>query len=338
MKNNTRRDARSGKFCRTRASVNQYKARVLYFVQFNFENHSNKKRVQSRKVVLSTLMHKESMFALLSFVIPLSVLSLALLHPVFVGVGAATPTYSEGTISPEDLVVGTLVSLITTEPISVEAADINTGNYLAGVVVEEGSGLIVSDIDDSNVYIATEGTISTFVSDVNGEVKTGDFIGASWIKGVGMKVLQQSDTDQKVIGVALQDLNTSEEYSFFVEKVETLNGDREARVGKISIKLFPRDIGPYFASDQPSGLEDFATKLAGKDVSFIRIMAALLLFGISVGVSAIFMTNAIRGSLRSIGRNPLASQSIFATLTQISTVSIGLIIFGAAVAYVVLVV
>ncbi len=336
MKNHTRGDARSSKFRRTRASVSNYKARVLFLLRSNPSNGS--KRVPDRKLVLSTLTHKESKFALLSFVIPLGVLSTALLLTPLVGNTATAAIFSEGAISPDNLVEGTLVSLVTTEPISVEAADVNTGNYLAGVVVSEESGLIVSDKDDSSVYIATEGVASAFVSDVNGTVKAGDFIGSSWIKGVGMKVLKLENTDQKVLGVALQDLNVEDEYSFFVEKVKTLDGDREARVGKISIKLFPRDIGPYFASDTPSGLEDFASKLAGKDVSFIRIIAALLLFGVSVGVSAIFMSNAIRGSLKSIGRNPLASQSIFSTLTQISTVSIGLIIFGAAVAYVVLVV
>jgi len=336
MKNNTRGDARSGKYRRTRAPVIKYKARVLYLERFTLGNLASK--VQLRKAAFSTLMHKESKFALLSFVIPLSVLSFALFSPAVVYAEGIKATYSEGAISPDRLVVGTLTSLITTEPISVEAADVNTGNYLAGVVVEQDNGLIVSDIEGSNVYIATEGVVLAFVSDVNGEVKAGDFIGASWIKGVGMKVLEQVNVDQKVIGVALQDLNTEDEFSFFIEKVETLDGDREARVGRISIKLFPRDVGPYFASDTPSGLEEFASKLAGKDVAFIRIVAALLLFGISVGVSAIFMSNAIRGSLKSIGRNPLASQSIFATLTQISTVSIGLIIVGAAVAYVVLVV
>ncbi len=337
MKNITRGDARSRIFHRTRASVSKYKARVLYFVREN-SSSSRVARVRIIKSALSTLMHKESKFALLSFVIPLSVLSFALLQPPLSTNAVSAVTVSEGAISPDQLVEGTLVSLITTEPVSVEAADINTGNYLAGVVVAEGSGLIVSDTDNSNVYIATEGVASAFVSDLNGDVKAGDFIGASWIKGVGMKVLELENVDQKVLGVALQDLNVTEEYSFYVEKVETLDGDKEARVGKISIKLFSRDIGPYFASDTPSGLETLASKLAGKDVSFIRIVAALLLFGVSVGVSAIFMSNAIKGSLRSIGRNPLASQSIFATLTQISTVSIGLIVFGAAVAYVVLVV
>lgn len=337
MKKQSRGDARSGNFHRARASVSNCKARVLYFTRFNLRNNLSETRVRPSKAALSTLMHKESKFALLSFVIPLSVLSLALVGPMLTSsVDAAT--FSEGAISPESLVEGTLVSLITTEPVSVEAADVNTGNYLAGVVVTEGSGLIVSDNDDSTLYIATEGVASTFVSDVNGEVKAGDFIGASWIKGVGMKVLEGENVDQKVIGVALQDLNVEENYSLFVEKVETLDGDRRARVGKISIKLFPRDIGPYFASDQQSGFEEFASKLAGKDVSFIRIIAAMLLFGVSVAASALFMTNAIRGSLNSIGRNPLASHSIISTLTQISTVSIGLIIFGAAIAYVVLVV
>jgi len=225
-----------------------------------------------------------------------------------------------------------------TEPISVEAADLNTGDYLIGIVESESDGLIVSDYSGSDVYIATSGVATAFISDVNGPIKTGDFIGASWIKGIGMKVLEDTDTDQKILGVALQDLNTTDGSTYLIEDVETPDGNKDARIGKISIKIFQRDIGPYFESEQLSMLEDFANRLVGKNVSYVRIIAALLLFGVSIVISGIFMTNAIRGSLKSIGRNPLASQSIFSMLTQISAVAVGLIIVGAAVAYVVLVI
>jgi len=289
------------------------------------------------KITLSTPLSKENMFALSSFVVPLGVLSLVLLPAQFQDTVHASSS-SEGLGSAVQLAEGTLVSLITTEPISIEPADINSSDYLAGVVEAETDGLIVSDYNGSDIYIATSGVTEAFISDINGPVKTGDFIGASWIRGVGMKVLEGSESDQKILGVALQDLNTKDDSTYLLADVETPNGNKDANVGKISIKIFKRDIGPYFESNQLSGIEEFATRLAGKNVPYVRVIAALLLFVVAVIISGIFMTTAIRGSLKSIGRNPLASQSIFSMLIQISAIAIGLIIIGATVSYVVLVI
>lgn len=329
MKKHTRGDARPGRFSKTRASVDYYKARVLYFSRSNLSKTFD-------KPVLSTLQQLGSKFALLSVVIPLSVLSFVLLTQKTAPVQASN--FSEGIVAPNQLVEGTLVSLITTEPASVELADINKSNYLAGVVEAKGDGLLVSDTVGANVYVATAGIVKAFISDINGEIKAGDFIGASWIKGVGMKVLEVADNDQKILGVALQDLNTEDAFAYTAENIETPSGKKTAKIGKISIKIFTRDIGPYATDDGKSALEGFASNLAGKEVSLVRIFASLILFSVSVAISGVFMANAIRSGLTSIGRNPLASQSIFTALTQISGVSIGLIVLGAAVAYAVLVI
>lgn len=324
----TRGDARSAVNRRTRASVDNYKARVLYFLRFCISRITNKS-------ALSAPLQLGGKFALPSVVIPLGVLSLALL----VNIPATGSSFSEGvTVTDGNYVNGALISLTSTEPASIELADVNTTNYLAGVVEPAGEGLIVSEVEGSNVYVATDGIVEAFVSDLNGEIKTGDFIGASWIKGVGMKALENTETDQKVLGVALQDQDLSDEYTYLVEDVETPNGTKEANVGKVSIKIFPRDTGPYFGSSTESGLEEFANNLTGKEVPLVRIIAALLLFSVAIVISGVFMTNGIKSSLNSLGRNPLASQSIFSTLTQISVVSVGLILVGATVAYVVLVI
>jgi len=292
--------------------------------------------IERSKIALSAPLQQGGKFALPSVVIPLGALSFALLALIL---PVSASSFSEGiAASSGDYVNGTLVSLITTEPASIELADVNTSNYLAGVVEPEGQGLLVSDVEGSDVYIATLGVVTAFVNDLNGEIKAGDFIGASWIKGVGMKALENTDTDQKVLGIALQDQETTDQYSYTVEDVKTPQGIKTARVGKISIKIFPRDVGPYFSASDKSGLEEFASNLAGREVPFVRIVTALMLFSVAVVISGVFMTNGIRGGLTSLGRNPLASQSIFTTLTQISVVSVGLILVGAAVAYAVLVI
>jgi hypothetical protein len=136
--------------------------------------------------------------------------------------------------------------------------------------------------------------------------------------------------------VALEGFNADTAEAIELTEVETADGTKDARIGKIAIRLFEREVGPDTGQGL-SNLEEFALRLAGQHVPFSRIVAAFGLFTISVIISGVFLANAIRSSLISIGRNPLAHSSIFNTLMQISGVSIALILVGSMLAYVVLI-
>lgn len=256
-------------------------------------------------------------------------LSVMLISPVVLA-----GSLSEGFPTADNYPNGTLVSIRNTVPTSVELANLNNNDYLLGTVESEGDSLLTISGSNSTVYVATSGDVQAFVSDVNGEVKKGDFVGSSWISGIGMKA--DKDSQQKLLGIALQSFSDVADSAVKFANIETPTGEVSAKVAKIAIRLFDREIGPAL-NQQTSALENFASKITGKEVAFARIFAALALFVVSLIISGVFLSNAIRGSFISLGRNPLASSSIFASLMQVSGVSISLVLIGALIAYLVLI-
>lgn len=240
---------------------------------------------------------------------------------------------SEGYPSGDSLPLGAMVSISQTEPITVELADINNNSYLTGVVAGENDSLLNINRNGTTTYVAVSGDTSVFVSDINGPITAGDFVGSSWISGVAMR--SDTSSKQRLLGVALEDFSADSQDKREFEDIETPSGTQDALVGKIAVRLFDRDIGADPTSQ--SGLEVLAQRIAGKDVAYARVLMASGLFALSVLVSGIFLSNAIRGSFISLGRNPLASSTIFSSLLQVSGTSIALVIIGAFLAYVVLI-
>ena len=245
---------------------------------------------------------------------------------------------SERFPSSDNFPQGTLVSIGTDSPQSVGLADINNTDFLVGVVENEGNSLLSISREVGDLTVALSGEVEVFVSDVNGPIKQGDFVGTSWIRGVGMKSLE--NTEQKLLGIALESFDENSTDSVAFDDIETPTGTQEAKIGKIALRLFDRQIGTEFASndDSTSVLERFAARIAGRDVLFARVIASAVLFIVSAVISGVFLANAIRGSFISLGRNPLASSSIYSNLIQVSGVSIGVILIGTVLAYIILII
>jgi hypothetical protein len=242
---------------------------------------------------------------------------------------------AEGYPTESNLIEGTVVTLSNSTPPQLELANLNNSEYLVGVIENDGQSLLTLNKDGASVLVAISGEVLAFVTDINGDIKPGDFVGSSWINGVGMKA--EPVSEQKLVGVALESFTSDSPNTITVDDVETSSGNRSAVVGKIALRLFEREISPDNL-EKASALEELAAKLAGKNVSFARVLAAVGLFTTSIVLAGVFLTNAIRSSLISIGRNPLSHEAIFNTLAQIAGVSIGLLLLGAALAYIVLIV
>lgn len=243
-------------------------------------------------------------------------------------------SFSEEYPSGENYPLGTLVSIKQTEPVEVELANLNNNQYLTGVVVPKADSLISIENQGSDLSVATSGDVIVFVSDINGDITAGDFVGSSWISGVAMR--SSTGAEQRLLGIALQDFNADNNETIEFKDVKTPSGNMATSVGKIAVRLFDRDIGTDY-SRQLSGIEQLAQRVAGKNVAYSRALMAIGLFISSAIISGVFLANAIRGSFISLGRNPLASESIFNSLLQVSGVSISLVIVGAFMAYLVLI-
>lgn len=212
-----------------------------------------------------------------------------------------------------------------------QLSTLNNSNYLLGVVQAEGSGLIEFNKDGATVHVATNGVATAYVSDINGAIKKGDFIGPSWIDGVGMYVPEGNE--HKVLGVALEDFDTTSAKEY--PDISTPSGNKTVKVGSLAVRLSGPPSQQLTASQ--SGVSGFTAKLVGRQVSFTRAVAAFLIFGFTLAICAIFISSSIRNSFVSIGRNPMASKPIYRSLIEVSIVSMGIILVGTAAAYAVVV-
>jgi uncharacterized membrane protein len=138
-----------------------------------------------------------------------------------------------------------------------------------------------------------------------------------------------------LLGIALDDfdLSSANEYG----EIDTPDGKQEVKIGTINVRLFEKEGSEELLLNK-GGLEGFLTSLAGREVSFAKIMAGSIIFLMSVVVAGFFASSSIKGSFISIGRNPMASASIYRSLLHVTMVSVIVIVIGTALSYVVLVV
>src|SRR5206468_2227246 len=125
----------------------------------------------------------------------------------------------------------------------------------------------------SSVQIVTNGVTPALVSDINGDVKTGDKITSSPIAGVGMKATSST----VVIGTAQANLaNVKTGTRTITDKG---GHARNVKIGAVSLqvdKVFyeaPQSENLYL----PPAFQQLANSVAGRQVSAIRVVAAALL-------------------------------------------------------------
>ena len=248
---------------------------------------------------------------------------------------SSASTLGEEFISSERFEKGSIVSLKKDNPKEVELSTILNNKYLLGVVNDTGSNLITYSRGNSELAVSLSGEVQVFVTDVNGEIKKGDFIGASWLEGVGMKA--DSKKEQKLLGVALEDFNidgNAKEYG----EIDTPDGMKTVRVDTILIRLFNKDTSGSTTTTNTDSIEGFIRSIAGRDVSFAKAVSVSIIFLTSLVAAGFFVSSSIRGSFVSRGRNPRASASIYKGLLHVTTVAIIVIMIGTTLSYVVLVI
>lgn len=259
--------------------------------------------------------------------------ALLLVFFVFSLPAVASTTISEEFSTKESFTAGSLVSINREDPSSVELATIGNGAYLFGVVIAEDEGSVTFSKNNASTTVALTGEVQVFVSDANGQVKKGDFVGASWLEGVGMKSLETDK--QKLLGVALEDFDASRAKNY--GDIDTSTGEQNIHIDVITVRLFDKE-GMVKSDSSASGLEKVLNGVAGKQVSLAKVLASSILFLITLIVAGMFIMSSIRGSFISIGRNPMASASIYKSLLHVSGLSVLVLIIGTALTYVVLVV
>lgn len=238
----------------------------------------------------------------------------ALLGAVLSVSSVAASDLSRSFNSVEKIEPGSLVSLDKQKEGYVIAASTDNVDQLAGVAVLVDNSLLAINAGDSKTQVAISGQATTIVSDLNGDINPGDMIAATPFIGIGAKALP----GEKVVGVAQASFNKSSE-SLKKATVTDLKGkSTEIRIGSIPVVISVGTMTGDGALDGSSkGLQGFATNIAGKPVSVVRVALALII-GLAAIISLIVVVyGTIRNGISAVARNPLAKPAIFDSMAQV---------------------
>lgn len=266
--------------------------------------------------------HKMKILAgalLLTFVVPVAVM--------------ADASISQGFSTKETIGEGMLVST-TSEDQLVAKADTDSSERLLGIASKQSLVELSNedDTDSSQVQVVTRGQTLAFVSTINGDVKAGDPITASPLKGVGMKAVETS----YIVGTAQADFADADNIT---EKV-VIDKDGKPQTVKVGILPIQVQVTQYIEQDNQRILPQFifnvAQVVAGRDVSVIRVLIALVVLLVGVGSIGVLLYASVRSSIISIGRNPLAAGAVNRSLLEVSALSIGVLLLMLGAVYLIL--
>lgn len=260
----------------------------------------------------------------------------ALMLPLLFVVGVSAQngaSISQGFETKEtNLVTGALLSLSPDSANTVALASTDNVEQLVGIVSDR-SLLALDGNGSQQVQVVTSGVTLALVSDLNGEIKNGDKITASPISGVGMKATESTP----IIGTAQAD-------SADVQKKEKILSTKEQGEQKVLIGSIPVQVNVTFYetpedrnSTLPPFLQDFASNVAGKQVSPVRIILSGLILLLALISIAVLLYSAVQSSIISIGRNPLSEKAVHKSLWQVGGIIFGILLLTVIAIYLILI-
>lgn len=243
---------------------------------------------------------------------------------------------TQGYKSDEVLVRGAVVALSEGDSSKVETIDETKLDRMFGIVVRPNDSALSLAGDDQGAFVATKGRFEVLVTDVNGEIKNGDYITLSPFAGIGMK----ADTRQKfIVASALQDfdVNNPDQVLSKSEVKDDLGQAHQASIGRIIADV---EVKPNPKSEEnqqvPAVLASISSTIAQKPVSATRIYAGLVVLMLTSAVSASLLYSVVRSAVISIGRNPLARKYVLKGVIQVILISFLIFVAGLFAVYLIL--
>lgn len=250
------------------------------------------------------------------------------------GTASAASGVSQGyTTKTADVTPGSIMGLSPSTN-TAEPATSSEKYQLLGLVADKPL-LALSD-GSNQVQIVINGPANALVSNINGDIKTGDKIASSPIVGVGMKA---TDAGQ-VVGTAQVDFSK-------IHHVKQDITDKSGHKQTIEIGTMPLQVSvSYFAGtgiDQgilgsvlPPFVLQAANAVAGQPVSPLRVLIGLIALLVGFVIAGIMLQSAVRQGMVSVGRNPLAKKAVRRQLFDVSMTALGVMIVASIVVYIVL--
>jgi len=230
---------------------------------------------------------------------------------------------------------GMIVGLQRSDTTKVELVTRDTVADTLGVAVSASDAALAltGRTSTAQVYVATSGRYNVLVSNQNGGISVGDYISISSLNGIGMK----ADSGEAIIlGRAAADFTGTSN----VVSTTTLKG---VSGDTVSIGSIPVDINVggnpdlgHGSGNLPGFLQVAGNTIASKPVSAPRVYLSLAVLLVTALIAGGLLYSGVRGSIISIGRNPLARKSITRGLIQVVLTSIIVLILGLFAVYLLL--
>lgn len=262
--------------------------------------------------------------------VTLGLLTVSILLPTGVLL-AASKDISQSYNAETELQPGTIVSAATDDADTVSAANTQNASRLVGVVVEADNSLLAVNPDSDKVQVAKSGSIPVLVSNVNGDIKDGDRIAASPFNGIGMKAIGAG----YIVGRAQADFSADSKGATEQQVTDKDGNEQTISVGYIQIDLNPK-FDAEAGSDGLNGIQQWVRSLTGHTVSKSRVIVSVVVAVAAIIAVIVLIYASIYGSIISIGRNPLAKQSIFRALAHVLLMAFMIIAVAFALIYLLL--
>lgn len=242
--------------------------------------------------------------------------------------------FTQGYGTNDKLIRGSLVARNEEDDTLVDGANLENLSRLFGIVVRSNESAVTLSTDTTGVYVTTTGRYEILVSTVGGDIKSGEYITASAIDGIGMKA---GTTQELIIGQALQDFEISNPDAVLTTTtVTTPDGKTEnVVIGRILADLDVKR-NPRLSQSAPELIVRFSELIAGKPVSLLRVYAAMAVLLVTAGLGGSMLYAGIKSSITAIGRNPLSKRSIMKGLLQVVGTSLAIFVSGFFAIYLIL--
>jgi hypothetical protein len=243
---------------------------------------------------------------------------------------AAAGNLSQSYKSSTHIAPGSLVSLKSAHSNFVTVTNLDNDDQLIGVAVAPNNSLLAVDTQKNQIQVALSGVVPVLVSTLNGPIANGDHIAVSAISGVGMKAVPGS----RVIGVAQASFDKHSSGST-TRQVQGPHGHTtKVKVGYVSVAIAIGSVAkPGNSHTQLLGLRTTASSVVGHQVSTISVVVSAIIALVALVALASLVFGTIRGSLVSIGRNPLAKPAIFQSLAQVMAMALLIMILAVVTIY-----
>ena len=226
---------------------------------------------------------------------------------------AALSNLSYAYQSTSEIAPGSLVSLDSGRQHYVLPANNQNGQQLLGVAVAPDNSLLTADAASGNVQVGLSGVVDVLVSTLNGSIARGDHIGVSAINGVGMKAAAGT----RVIGASQATFSASSPGAT-TRRISVANGRSETvAVGYVPVTIAISSEPDSGVSGALAGARQFVASIVGHPVSTLPVVVSAIVAVVALVAVIALIYGTVRGSLVSVGRNPLAKQAIFESLAQV---------------------